>query len=98
MNYSIRFRPEVIDDLDQAPKWYDERRNGLGAEFLAACKEAAGKLEENRERAAAGERGVRSMRISRFPYVIHYRIESQIVVIFAIMFGGRDSSEWLDRV
>jgi hypothetical protein len=42
--------------------------------------------------------GVRSLRIHRFPYVIHYRIEGEMIVVFAIMFGGRDPSAWQGRI
>jgi hypothetical protein len=41
---------------------------------------------------------VRSVRLHRFPYVVHFRIEQTIVVVFAIMFGGRDPSAWRDRM
>ncbi len=97
MSFTLRYRPEVVTDLDEAAKWYDQRRNGLGAEFLEECKAALGRIEENPKRVAADTQGIRSMRISRFPYVIHYRIKGQTVVIFGIMFGGRDPSEWRDR-
>ena len=98
MSFALRYRPEVVTDLDKAAKWYDNRRNSLGAVFLQECKAALGRIEENPERVATDGQGIRSMRISRFPYVIHYRIEGQTVVIFGIMFGGRDPSEWHDRV
>jgi len=32
------------------------------------------------------------------PYVIHYRIEGEMIVVFAIMFGGRDPSAWQGRI
>jgi mRNA-degrading endonuclease RelE of RelBE toxin-antitoxin system len=41
---------------------------------------------------------VRSLRIRRFPYVIHYRIEAEMIVVFAVMFGGRDPAAWQDRI
>ena len=98
MSFSLRYRPEVVRDLDEASRWYGNRRNGLGVEFLEECKAALGRVEENPELVAADAQGIRSMRISRFPYVIHYRIEGQTIVVFGIMFGGRDPSEWHGRV
>lgn len=98
MKFALRYRPEVVSDLDEASKWYDERKGGLGAEFLQECKSALDRIKNSPERVGADTEGFRSMRISRFPYVIHYRIEGQTLVIFGIMFGGRDPSEWHDRV
>jgi plasmid stabilization system protein ParE len=98
MNYRLRFRPEVVTDLDDAAKWYDGRSTRLGADFLGECKAALDNIAENPERVTADSHGIRSSRIRRFPYVIHYRIEHTTVVVFAVMFGGRDPSAWLDRV
>ena len=97
MTKDIRFRPEVVSDLEDAAKWYDDRRLGLGGEFLQECKAALDRIVAIPEQGTADEDGTRSVRIHRFPYVIHYRIESSTIVVFAIMFGGRDPSAWRDR-
>jgi hypothetical protein len=34
MTYVLRFRPEVVGDLEDAARWYDDRRLGLGGELL----------------------------------------------------------------
>ena len=34
MTYVLRFRPEVVGDLEDAAQWYNDRRQGLGGEFL----------------------------------------------------------------
>lgn len=39
MTYVLRFRPEVVQDLENAAKWYDERRTGLGGDFLKSKQE-----------------------------------------------------------
>ena len=37
-------------------------------------------------------------RSARLGYVIHDRIEGEMIVGFAIMFGGRDPSAWQGRI
>lgn len=98
MRYVLRLRPEVALDLETAAKWYDERDIGLGADFLTECKATLDRIVEHPASIAASMEGIRSCRIRRFPYVIHYRLEGKVVVVFAIMFGGRDPSAWFDRV
>ncbi len=98
MTYFLRFRPEVVGDLEDGAKWYDDRRLGLGGEFLRECKATLDRILERPEQGTVDPIGIRSVRIHRFPYIIHYRIERNAIVIFAIMFGGRDPSAWQDRI
>lgn len=98
MTYSLRFRPEVVGDLENAAKWYDDRRLGLGSEFLEECKAALDRILETPDQGTTNPDGVRSVRIRRFPYVVHFRIERTTIVVFAIMFGGCDPSAWRNRM
>ncbi|MEO8496889.1 MAG: type II toxin-antitoxin system RelE/ParE family toxin [Planctomycetota bacterium] len=97
MMFSIQFRPEVVSDLEGASRWYDERREGLGAELLHETRLTLNRIVQHPEHVAADATGIRSTQLHRFPYVVHYRIEGTMVVVFAILFGGRDPSAWQDR-
>jgi len=46
------------------------------------------------------EDNIRSARIARFPYLIHYRYRESVdkLVVIAVMFGGRDVSAWISRI
>ena len=39
MMYRLAIQPEAQSDLDQAYKWYENQRSGLGSEFIR-CVEA----------------------------------------------------------
>ena len=47
MKYHLRFRPEVVADLETAAKWYDGRSLGLGSAFLGECKSALDNIVDN---------------------------------------------------
>jgi plasmid stabilization system protein ParE len=98
MKSALRFRPEIVADLEGAADWYDGRRPGLGGEFLHECSVALDRIAIRPEQGSVDSDGIRSVRIFRFPYVIHYRIEGAMVVVFAIMFGGRDPTAWRNRI
>ena len=36
MTVPINFRPEAVEEIDATFQWYEERRGGLGEEFLSA--------------------------------------------------------------
>ncbi len=98
MTYVLRFRPEVSGDLEDGAKWHDDRRPGLGGEFLQECKATLDRILDRPEQGTVDPEGVRSVRLRRFPYVVDYRIERAAIVVFAIMFGGRDPSAWQGRM
>lgn len=43
MMAAVVLRPEARDDLNAAYRWYEERRKGLGEEYLAAVQAIARK-------------------------------------------------------
>ena len=39
MDYVLVFRPEIRDELDEAYNWYEQKKVGLGDEFLDCIDE-----------------------------------------------------------
>lgn len=93
----VRFRPQVADDLRDAADWYEEKRSGLGDEFLAEFWLAIDSITDRPLSFAVASTGLRACRLARFPYVVHFRFDQDEIVVFAVMFGGRDPSTWADR-
>jgi len=93
----IRFRPEVADDLRNAVDWYDAKKTGLGDEFLGEYWSAIERIMNQPLAYGVGQTGLRACRLSRFPYVIHYRCSEQEILVVAVMFGGRDDPAWINR-
>ncbi len=42
----ILYRPEIQDDLNEACRWYEQRREGLGDEFLRAVEKTLDEISE----------------------------------------------------
>jgi len=97
VTYSVRFRPEIPDDIAEACRWYEARSTGLGERFLRELKLTLSRITDMPEAYTKGDRDVRSARMHRFPYVVHFRITGNEVVVVAVMYGGRDSSIWQNR-
>jgi hypothetical protein len=93
----IQFRPEVADDLRHAVDWYDAKRTGLGNEFLAKYWLAIERLTYHPLAYGVTHAGLRDCRLARFPYVVHYRCNEEVILVVAVMFGGRDTPTWIDR-
>lgn len=94
----VRYRSEVADDLRDAAGWYDNKRAGLGDEFLTAFWSAIDAATDRPLSFPITQTGLRACRLRRFPYVVHFRYDNDEIIVFAVMFGGRDTSAWIDRV
>jgi plasmid stabilization system protein ParE len=97
VTHPLRFRPEIPDDIAEACRWYEGRSAGLGQRFLRELGLTLSRIAEAPEAYAKGDRDVRSARMRRFPYVVHFRITGTEVVVLAVLYGGRDASIWQNR-
>ena len=49
MMFILRYRPEVVADLEAGRRWYEERSAGLGSDFVVECFEALARIQRNPE-------------------------------------------------
>ena len=98
MSYRIQFRAEVPDDIEKACRWYEGRQSGLGQVFLSECQSALKRIADNPELYGRVDSDIRSTKLHRFPYVVHYHLTGEHVIVLAVMHGGRDPSNWQSRV
>jgi plasmid stabilization system protein ParE len=90
----FRFKPSADRDVESAFVWYEERRPGLGDEFLDEVGAAVTRIAEN-SRAHQIIRGrIRRAVVHRFPYLIFYVIDPQEIVVLACMHASRDPESW----
>ena len=90
-------RPEAEADLVDARNWYEEQRQGLGAEFLLCVEEVLERISRMPEMHAVVYEGVRRALTRRFPYAIYYRIEANEIVVLGILHIRRDPRGWQSR-
>lgn len=90
MKRSVYFRAAARTDLQQAYDWYEERRVGLGDEFLGAVSQAILRMETNAESFPPYYRGFHRVLTHRFPYKLFFRIEGDIVIVFRVLHGAQD--------
>ena len=91
------FRPAAAADLDDAFRWYERQRVGLGEEFLGAVRRTLDSIVEKPELYPVVRRGTRRAFLKRFPYGLYYRLLSDQVIIVACYHGKRDPRGWRKR-
>jgi plasmid stabilization system protein ParE len=97
MTLPLSLRPEATDEIQEAFRWYERQRPGLGFEFLQAVRETLAKIEEAPQRYPRIRGEARRALLPRFPYSILYVAEPERTVVFACYHGKRDPRRWYAR-
>jgi plasmid stabilization system protein ParE len=100
---ALAFDPEALDELREAARWYEERREGLGRDFL---REVEAMLAHVRERPMLFQRiaelpddlDVRRALIRRFPFALVFLDLGESVRVLAVAHTKRRARYWLGRV
>jgi len=98
LRYPIHLRPDAEIDLEDAAKWYEKQRRGLGGgDFLDQVQHTWNTMEETPFLYPVVHRNTRRALTRRFPFAIYYRIKYDAVVIIAVMHGSRHPIRWQKR-
>ena len=97
MHFEVRFTEEAKDDLADAYEWYENRRSGLGEEFLTCFEASLHGLARSPKMYAKVYREFRRTIIRRFPYSIFFEFDGTMVTIFAVFHSSRDPNKWKGR-
>jgi toxin ParE1/3/4 len=95
--YRLVAQPRADLDVVAAYQWYESERAGLGMEFLDQLSAAYDRIAEDPLRYQDLESGIRRVLLRRFPYAVYFAIESDLVVILAVLHVSRDPAEWQRR-
>ena len=99
----LELHPEARAELRSAALWYDERRTGLGDEFIAEVSATLDRIGDAPEsyppwpRARAEVPLIRKATTQRFPYVIAFEKHERHVLVLAIAHAKRRPLYWLTR-
>lgn len=97
MSLPLHIRAEAGVDMEEAARWYEQQRGGLGHAFLDSVEAALRAIAEAPSRYPALERGVRRALLQRFPFGVFYLVETRRIVVLAVMHGSRDPQHWQGR-
>jgi plasmid stabilization system protein ParE len=97
MTVEIRLRPEAEDDLTEAATWYESQRAGLGQQFLDEVLVALDTIAEMPLMHTVIYRNTRRAWMRRFPFGIFYQVDSEGVVVIAVIHGSRHPRRWQGR-
>ncbi len=94
MTHRLLIGPEAEQDMVEGRDWYEGQRDGLGAEFLKAIDDVFNRICATPQLVPTGYRSIRRVPLTRFPYVVYYRVLVDLVEVVAVLHGSRDPSGW----
>ena len=95
MAHKIVITSFAYNDEYEAYTWYEEQRKGLGDELLKELEKSYQKISNNPEHYSFIDerKELRDFLIHRFPYLIVYRINGNVVEIIAVHHGKKHPSK-----
>ena len=97
MNWSLTLRKEAESDIVEQFDYYEEKRGGLGHDFLLCVEEALDKLQRNPLIYRRIHRDLRRLAIRRFPHRILYLVIENRVIVTAVFHARKDPTSWGKR-
>lgn len=97
MSLPIILHRAVQPEIDEAARWYEYQRPGLGRDFLAAVDQVMSDITVNPARFGFAKADIREGAIQRFPYVVFYRVLPDRIRVLAVQHTARDPASWASR-
>jgi plasmid stabilization system protein ParE len=91
-------RRTAAAELEEAFRWYESQRTGLGLELLDCIEDLLLDIRHAPERFPVVYRNARQALVRRFPFVIYFLVDSAQIDVLAVIHGHRDPREWQSRV
>ncbi|MCL0096151.1 type II toxin-antitoxin system RelE/ParE family toxin [Thermodesulfovibrionales bacterium] len=85
MKYRVIIRPEAENDLKEAFSWHEDKRQGLGYNFLLQVDAGPRFIERNPKICPVEYKRTRKFLIKRFPYKIIYLVEEDRITVLAVI-------------
>ena len=100
---SFRVLDDAQDDAVSAARWYEERQEGLGNEFLDVLEQVLNRIQQTPDSFPTWEQSgglgdVRQCLLPRFPYVVLFRYTTQETLVIAIGHARRHPRNWIERL
>ncbi len=94
---SVRFIPAARREFDDARKWYEQQRRGLGERFEASIHAKLLSIRERPNFYALVHDDLREASLSKFPYTIYFRVEPDEIIVASVFHQSRDPDVWQSR-
>lgn len=90
--------PQAELDIIDAIAWYEERRTGLGEEFLDEIDSVLQRVIKNPDQFPKIRNNIRRALPHRFPCSVYFAVTQDAVELIAVLHHHRDPRSWEKRI
>ncbi len=94
----VLFSPEARAEFEDAARYYDEQRQGLGDELRREIRNFLPQLRRSPLTFPVERGDIRRLILARFPYKLLYSVEPDYVYVIAVAHRRRSPDYWIDRI
>jgi plasmid stabilization system protein ParE len=80
-------------EFDESIAWYENQQAGLGQEFRATIEDYFQQIADNPEWFTKVRGEVRRAVVRRYPFVIHFLIEPERIVVLSVFHTSREPEQ-----
>ena len=93
-----KFHPEALAEFQESAVFYESQQIGLGARFIVAVESVLNHIVTAPQSCRVMDEDVRRFLTKIFPYAVLYTIESDYILIVAVMHCHREPGYWQHRI
>ena len=97
MNLPVSFHRAASAEFIEASTWYEDKRLGLGIEFIAEIERCISLASHEPLQFAVVHEDIRRVVANRFPYSVYFRTDGSRIVVLAVFHGNRSPATWQAR-
>ncbi len=97
MAVELLIAPEAQRDIEEAYSWYEDRRPGLGEEFLSCVEACVNMICRIPEACMKVHDEYRRALVRRFPYAVFYEYMEGKIFLYSIFHTSQNPEKWRNR-
>ena len=94
----IEFHPEAYQEMLESARFYEQKAESLGLDFLAAVEETTARIQQFPDAAPIEKAGIRKRLVFGFPFTVLYECREDAIFIAAVMHRHRRPGYWKTRL
>ena len=97
MTFKIIILPLAKKDILEAAIWYKSKQKDLGTKFVKSIRNELKYIRKHPFSMFNRYKNIHTCVNSTFPFMIHYYIENEIIIVTAVLHTKRDTSKLKKR-